>query len=207
MSDKEKCAKFEEVLKKYNFYRDDFINMVAYYILDKGFSVVNEMSDKDVNEMYDELVADEKRKEEEAKKTGKRTFSMLTPEFQRDLVACASEIVKVGDIGDTMTFLMRFTCHRGLQNAEWEYTNPDRYRIYEHGRSFIVGDEETGNNVRSFKSREDAEDFIERLSDMSEGEARSYVTHKEDNFSYSGIFDYLDEEYEEPSKDKGEYER
>ena len=184
---REKFNKIEDVFKKHNLYRDDFMNMVAYYILDKGFSRVASITDEDIESDYNELVADERAREkanEEAKKNGgKIRFSIMTPEFAKALETCARDVVKCGDIGDTMAFLMRYVNMRGLKSAEFDYTNPDRYEIYAQGGEYCVRDIEGSNRCYSgyldvFDSKEKAEKYVDNITSMYDYEAERYVSLK-----------------------------
>lgn len=202
---KEKFEELEEIFRKHNFTDPVCVNLVLYYVLEKGTEGLSEVTDDEIADMYNHLVEENKAREQKSKETGKILISLMTPEFQKTLVTCAVEIVRStkSDSGVLMGFIMSYVSVQGLRKAEFGYSNPERYKIYRHKNNgkhdtFDVKDVEADIYIaEDFKSKEAAENYVDELTNMTEEQAWHYVSHKEDERCHSFWEDelsYMDEE-------------
>ena len=72
--------------------------MVISYILDKGYGLVSEITEEEITEMVMEL-------EEKEKNRTDGMFSLMTPEFQGELVRMAVKFTKVGTAWQLMKYI------------------------------------------------------------------------------------------------------
>ena len=97
-----RTAMNKELKAKYDVLRNEcrnegYFRMVLGYVMDKGFSVVSEITEEEIKEMVAQL------EEEEKQRTS--GFSIMTPEFQGWLVEMAVKLVKIGGWTDLLKYI------------------------------------------------------------------------------------------------------
>ena len=97
-----RTAMNKELKAKYDVLRNEcrnegYFRMVLGYVMDKGFSVVSEITEEEIKEMMAQL------EEEEKKRT--HGVSIMTPEFQGWLVEMAVRLVKIGSWCDLLKYI------------------------------------------------------------------------------------------------------
>ena len=91
----------KELKAKYDAFRNDCYHeanfrMVIAYVMDKGFSVVSEITDEEIKDIVQHL--------EEREKNSKGV-SIMTPEFQGWLVEMAVKLVHIGGAMDLLKYI------------------------------------------------------------------------------------------------------
>ena len=97
-----RTAMNKELKAKYDVLRNEcrnesYFRMVLGYVMDKGLSVVSEITEEEIKERVVRL------KEEEKKRTN--SISIMTPEFQGWLVEMAVKLVKIGGWTDLLKYV------------------------------------------------------------------------------------------------------
>ena len=97
-----RTAMNKELKAKYDVLRNEcgnegYFSMVLGYVMNKGFSVVSEITEEEIKEMVAQL--------EEKDKQRTSGFSIMTPEFQGWLVEMAVKLVKIGGWTDLLKYI------------------------------------------------------------------------------------------------------
>ena len=96
-----RTAMKKELKEKYDAFRkkceyEGNFKMVIFYVIDKGFSAVSEITQEDIEDMIQKL------KDQEKNSPG---FMIMTPDFQGWLVEMATELIKIGKPFDLLKYI------------------------------------------------------------------------------------------------------
>lgn len=97
-----RTAMNKELKVKYDAFRKEcgheaYFRMIIGYVMDKGFSAVSDITDKEIKEMVAQLEEEEKKRD--------NGVSIMTPEFQGWLVEMAVKLVKIGGWTDLLKYI------------------------------------------------------------------------------------------------------